>query len=159
MVWERICYGIHEQIIAESGSRQITYKIKEKGKKTGQYIVNFKDDIPFIKRYGKIFTLEGFRSEDKKGMTLGTFIESKRASKKVCLYSYMDYQQFIYINTNLNEMVVKDAILVAKNLFTRNNISEDKKKVSITDFIKEQIIYADNEASVINGFEAKRIRI
>lgn len=159
MIWQRTCYGIVEQISAESGSKQITYKIKEKGKRSGTYIVDFEDDIPFIRRYGKKLTLEGFRSEDKKGLTLGSFILGKRLTRKASLYSYMDYQQFIYIKTTLNEIIVRESVLIAKNLISKNNISEDKKKTSVVDFIKEQITQADSDACVINGFEAKRIRV
>ena len=159
MIFKRNIYGMEEEIDATVGSSQIKYKLVKKGCRQGQYHVEFENGIPYIKRYGKKLYLEGFTTTDGKTrtLTLGAYLQKKRNSKEPVLYSFMDYQQFIYMNTICNETIIKEMIEIAKNI-TKNETQAKSKVTPIVKIIGDNLKKLDENAIVINGFNAKRIR-
>lgn len=131
----------------------------KKGSREKTYLVDIVDGIPFIRRYGKRVSLEGFFPEDGKikGQTLATYIQNKKAGTKISLFSFKDFQQFIYISTICKEEVVKEIITLAKNI-SKNISKEDKKSEDVFSILEQQFKYVDEKAVIINGFKAKRIR-
>lgn len=159
MIFKRDAYGIEEIVVADEKSKNIQYKVKTSKSRFSRYVVDIIDGIPYIKRYGKKVSLEGFYSEDEKlnGRSLASYISGISANKKTALFSFMDYQQFIYINTICKEEVVKEIILLAKNV--SKSISKTQgKPVSVFDIINTNFNKIDRKSVVINGFNAKRIR-
>ena len=69
----------------------------------------------------------------------------------------MDYQQFIYMNTICNETIIKEMIEIAKNI-TKNETQAKSKVTPIVKIIGDNLKKLDENAIVINGFNAKRIR-
>ena len=159
MIFKRKVYGIEEEIDATVGSTQVKYKIIKKGCRQNTYKVEFDNGIPFIKRYGKKLYLEGFTTTDgkTKSLTLGAYLQKKRNSKEPVLYSFMDYKQFIYMNTVCSETIIKEMVEIAKNI-TQNQIQAKEKVTPIVKIIEENLKLLDDNAVVINGFNAKRVR-
>lgn len=158
MIFKRKIYGIEEEIDATVGSTQLKYKLVKKGCRQGTYQVEFENGIPYIKRYGKKLSLEGFITTDgkTKNLTLGAYLQKKRNSKDPILYSFMDYQQFIYMNTTCSETIIKEMVVIAKNII-KNQTQAKEKITPVVKIIEENLKLLDSNAVVINGFNAKRI--
>lgn len=162
MYFTRECYGKIEEIRLDNayGSTIINYRVIEKNGRITSYGYDYGEDgIPYIIRYRKKFTLEGFRGEDGRGRTiaLSAYLHhTYDTHRKPQLYSYMDFRQFIYISTVLSKDTVLDCINTAKNVAALK--AEKKEKYEIEDVIAEVIAPFDGKATIINGYKAERIR-